>query len=106
MQHADFIDKITGLQRQRLREPVGDARVHDRSPLCTVALAQYLGHPVTPLLAGEVARMIREQIYEQPVFLLCPLGSSSRRLRAGSVTPIPLNSGPCTSRSTWSTASA
>jgi predicted ATPase len=75
-QHADFIDKITELQRQRLREPVGDSRVqvHDRSPLCTVALAQYLGHPVTPLLAGEVARMTREQMYEQPVFLLCPLG--------------------------------
>jgi hypothetical protein len=55
---------------------VDDARVqvHDRSPLCTVALAQYLRHPVTPLLAGEVARMIREQMYEQPVFLLCPLG--------------------------------
>jgi hypothetical protein len=49
-------------------------QVHDRSPLCTVALAQYLRHPVTPLLAGEVARMIREQMYEQPVFLLCPLG--------------------------------
>lgn len=76
-QHAYFIDKITELQRQRQQEPVaGDARVqvHDRSPLCTLALARYLGHPVTPLLAGEVARMIREQMYEQPVFLLCPLG--------------------------------
>lgn len=75
--HADFIDKITELQRQRQQELVpGDARVqvHDRSPLCTLALARYLGHPVTPLLAGEVARMIREQVYEQPVFLLCPLG--------------------------------
>ncbi len=76
-QHAYFIDKITELQRQRQQEPVaGDARVqvHDRSPLCTLALAQYLGHPVTPLLAGEVARMTREQMYEQPVFLVCPLG--------------------------------
>jgi predicted ATPase len=75
--HAGFIDKITELQRQRQQEAVARGvrvQVHDRSPLCTVALARYLGHPVTPLLAGEVARMIREHVYEQPVFLLCPLG--------------------------------
>jgi predicted ATPase len=80
-QHADFIDKITGLQRQRQQEPVAAGarvQVHDRSPLCTVALAWYLGHPVTPLLAGEVARIIREQLYAQPVFLLCPLGFIKR----------------------------
>jgi predicted ATPase len=48
--------------------------MHDRSPLCTLALAQYLGHAVTPLLAQEVARIGREQVYERAVFLICPLG--------------------------------
>jgi predicted ATPase len=76
-QDPSFIDKITELQVQRQHQAMaGDApaQVHDRSPLCTVALARHLGYPVTPLLAGEIARMIQEQVYAQPVFLLCPLG--------------------------------
>ena len=74
-QHADFIGKITELQRT-VREPVDDARVqvHDRSPLCTVALAQYLRHPVTPLLAGEVARMIRSRCMSSPYSCCAPSG--------------------------------
>lgn len=70
----------------------GDAQVqvHDRSPLCTLALARYLGHRVPPLLEREVARVIRERVYAQPVFLLCPLGfitpTAVRRISyAGSV---------------------
>jgi predicted ATPase len=76
-QDPGFIDKITELQWQRQQQAVaGDApaQVYDRSPLCTVALARHLGYPVTPMLSGEIARMIREQVYAQPVFLLCPLG--------------------------------
>jgi predicted ATPase len=76
-EQAGFIDTITRLQRRRLRETAaGDGRVqvHDRSVLCTLALARHLGHPVTPLLAGEVARVIRERMFAQPVFLLRPLG--------------------------------
>jgi predicted ATPase len=48
--------------------------VFDRSPLCTLALAEYLEIPVSPLLAGEVARVVRECVYEQQVFLVRPLG--------------------------------
>jgi predicted ATPase len=76
-QRADFIDKVVALQRRRQREPVtGDAgvQVYDRSPVCTLALARYLRHPVTPLLAGEVARIIREQVYQRVVFLVRPIG--------------------------------
>ena len=75
--HAGFIDLITELQRRRLREPVTDGarvQVHDRSPLCTVALARHLGYPVPPLLADEVARVIGEQVFDDLVFVLCPLG--------------------------------
>lgn len=76
-QHADFIDKIVALQRRRQREPVSDdvrVQVYDRSPICTLALARYLLHPVTLLLADEVARIIRDDVYERAVFLLRPIG--------------------------------
>jgi predicted ATPase len=72
-----FLDKIAELQRQRQQQPVADGvqvQIHDRSPLCTLALARWLGHPVTPLLAAEIGRMAREHTYERRVFLLCPLG--------------------------------
>ena len=52
----------------------GAAEVHDRSVLCTLALARFLGRPVTPPLAAEVARVVRPAVYERTVFLLRPLG--------------------------------
>ena len=53
-----FIDRIAVLQRQRRQAPVRPgvtAQVHDRSAVCTLALARYLGHPVPPVLEQEVA---------------------------------------------------
>lgn len=73
----DFVDLIVGLQRERAAVPLAGsvhAQVHDRSPLCTLALARYLGRPVTPLLAGEVDRVLRGQVYAQSVLLVRPLG--------------------------------
>jgi predicted ATPase len=96
----DFIDKIVGLQRQRERESAAldgpaaldgqagaDGRagagagadgqavqVHDRSALCTLALARFLDRPVTPLLAAEVTRVTRERTFETAVFLVRPIG--------------------------------
>lgn len=73
----DFIDLIVRLQQQRQRAPVRATvavQLYDRSPLCTLALAHYLGRPVTPVLAQEVSRVLREQVYEPTVFLLRPLG--------------------------------
>lgn len=49
-------------------------QVFDRSPLCTLALASYLHLPVTPLLAAEVTRAVRDRVYEPTVFLIHPLG--------------------------------
>lgn len=46
----------------------------DRSPLCTLALARYLQRPVPPLLATEVDRVCRQQVYQRQVFLMLPLG--------------------------------
>lgn len=76
-QEGGFIDKVVRLQRQRLQEPVAGGvrvQVYDRSPLCTLALARYLRHPVTPVLEMEIARIIREQVHEPAVFFVRPIG--------------------------------
>jgi predicted ATPase len=75
-----FVDKILRLQLDRLAGAASAAgagcgvEVHDRSPLCTLALARYLGRPPTPLLTGEVARICRDRVFEPAVFLIRPLG--------------------------------
>lgn len=71
----DFVDLIVRLQQQRqttVPDTVG-VQLYDRSPLCTLALAHYLGRTVTPLLAQEVARVLRERVYEPVAFLVRPL---------------------------------
>ena len=80
----DFIDRIVTLQRDRLRPaPVGPmhlaerpaaAELHDRSVLCTLALARFQERPKTPLLAAEVARVVAAGVYERAVFFIRPLG--------------------------------
>jgi len=72
----DFCDRIIALQRQRQQAPVRAdtaVQVYDRSPLCTLALAQYLDRPVTPALRTAVHRVLTEQVYEPTVFLVRPL---------------------------------
>lgn len=76
-QGDDFLDKIVTLQKQRQSEAAAAGaavQVFDRSPLCTLALARYLDRPVTLLLAGEVARIVEERVYQPEVFLVRPLG--------------------------------
>ena len=72
-----FIDPIVDLQRQRqLRaagEP-GEMQFHDRSAVCTAALARYLGFPVTEALRAELDRIKSEQIFERSVFFIRNLG--------------------------------
>jgi predicted ATPase len=72
-----FVDDVVGVQRCRQLETVHAVfgrQLFDRSPLCTLALAEYLEMPVSPLLAGEVDRVVRECVYEHQVFLVRPLG--------------------------------
>ncbi|MBO0871564.1 MAG: AAA family ATPase [Micromonosporaceae bacterium] len=72
-----FIDAIARLQQQRQLQPVPrgtTVQIFDRSPVCTLALAQQLGHPVTPLLAGQIERILAEQIYQPQVFFVQLLG--------------------------------
>jgi predicted ATPase len=72
-----FVDQVAALQRHRLEAAAGSAaaaEVHDRSVFCTLALARFLGRPVSPRLAAEAARVAAAGLFEQTVFLLRPLG--------------------------------
>jgi predicted ATPase len=74
---TDFTDAIALLQRQRQKQPAPPAatvQVFDRSPICTLALAHYLGRPVTPILAREVDRVVAQRIYQPRVFFVHLLG--------------------------------
>ncbi|MFI6284679.1 ATP-binding protein [Streptomyces sp. NPDC051018] len=71
-----FVDDVIALQRQRQRETpaTGPAQVFDRSPVCTHALATYLGLPVSRALSAEIERITAEGIYERRVFFVRNLG--------------------------------
>jgi predicted ATPase len=72
-----FIERIAVLQRHRREEPVSPgatAQVHDRSAVCTLALARHLGHPVPPVLDAEIARITGAGYFDRRVFFVRPLG--------------------------------
>jgi predicted ATPase len=72
-----FIDSVADLQRLRQlrtsRAPNG-IQFHDRSVICTAALAEYLGHPVSDVLSRELKRIEAERIFQKRVFLIRNLG--------------------------------
>jgi len=72
-----FISKITEMQVSRQQEPVSPgavAQVFDRSPVCTLALAHWVDHPVPAALSQEIERIAGGQVYERQVFFVRPLG--------------------------------
>lgn len=74
---AGFIDVIVELQRQRLLDASGKSegvQFHDRSALCTAALARYLGYAASDVLARELERIRREKTYQTRVFFIRNLG--------------------------------
>jgi predicted ATPase len=81
-----FIDAIARLQEERRVALGGSTRIqlYDRSPICTVALANWLGHPIPDGLNREIECMLREQIYRTEVFFVESLGfvtpTESRRI--------------------------
>ncbi|HEX4319317.1 MAG TPA: AAA family ATPase [Acidobacteriaceae bacterium] len=75
--HPAFLDTIATLQKQRqLRalHQAGELQFHDRSAICTAALAAYLGFPITAALAQELKRIQSQRIYEQQVFFIRNMG--------------------------------
>jgi predicted ATPase len=74
--HPLFVDSVVLTQKARqvkLAESEG-IQFYDRSPICTLALAQWLRLPVSEVLQLEIARMLREEVYRREVFFLRSLG--------------------------------
>lgn len=72
-----FIDAITLLQREREEQPAPSptaVQLFDRSPFCTLALARYLGLPVSPVLTEEIGRVVAAGTYQPQVFFIQLLG--------------------------------
>jgi len=75
--HPSFIDAVANLQKQRQMRASrnGDElQFHDRSPFCTVALARYLGHPISAEFSRELERIRAEAIFQRRVFFVHNLG--------------------------------
>lgn len=72
-----FIDKIIEMQRARQLGAGlvgGDVAFYDRSPVCTLALARFIGYPTSAALSAELTRIVEDGVYERPVFFVRPLG--------------------------------
>jgi predicted ATPase len=75
--HPSFIDAIATLQRWRqirASRETGEVQFHDRSAICTAALAAYLGYPLSDTLSHELKRIEAETIYQKQVFFIQNLG--------------------------------
>ena len=74
---ASFIDDIVALQRHRQLRADGWGQgvvVFDRSPICTWALAEFLGREPGASLRAELERIQREAIYQPRVLFVETLG--------------------------------
>ena len=72
-----FVDVVARLQKHRPMQAsneASDIQFHDRSVVCTAALAVYLGHPVSEFLASELKHVKEQRIFECRVFFLRNLG--------------------------------
>lgn len=72
-----FTDAIADLQhRRRMRAPPPGVEVqfHDRSAICTLALARHLGHSPPPILLGELRAIEAEGAFERRVLFVDNLG--------------------------------
>ncbi|HEX3985240.1 MAG TPA: AAA family ATPase [Acidobacteriaceae bacterium] len=70
---SSFIDAVVHLQKERCRRAShhpDDVQFHDRSAVCTAALATYLGYPWSSALSAELDRIRDEGLFEKRVFLV------------------------------------
>lgn len=81
--HADpladesFVDRVVRAQAERERVARARAvprRYFDRSPLCTLALSNFMGRPPSEALLQEVERMRTQAIYAPTVYFIRNLG--------------------------------
>ncbi|HEX3662889.1 MAG TPA: AAA family ATPase [Acidobacteriaceae bacterium] len=74
---SSFIDAVVQLQKDRCRRAShrpDDVQFHDRSAVCTAALATYLGYPWSSALSAELDRIRDEALFEKRVFFIRTLG--------------------------------
>lgn len=72
-----FIDWIVDLQKQRqIRAAcqLEEIQFHDRSAICTAALADYLGYPISATLSRELERITTQSIFQKRIFFIRSLG--------------------------------
>jgi predicted ATPase len=75
--NAAFVDQIAILQRSRQLQAVAATsglQFYDRSPVCTAALAEFLGYPVSRVLRSELDRIADAAVYRRTVFFIENLG--------------------------------
>lgn len=79
--HCGFIDAVVTLQQTRERRSArlnDRIQFHDRSVVCTAALADYLGIPKPQSLLLELRRVKTENMFQHTVLLLKNLGFIAR----------------------------
>ena len=72
-----FMDTVARLQKQReMRSSYlpDEVQFHDRSVVCTAALARYLKQGFSPFLSQELERIAKERVYQKQVFFIRNLG--------------------------------
>ncbi|MEM8697282.1 MAG: AAA family ATPase [Pseudomonadota bacterium] len=65
-----FVDAIARLQEKRIDMAAGAVQFHDRSPVCTYALARHLGVPVPAALERLLDRIAGGRIFQPRVFFV------------------------------------
>ena len=74
-QGAAFVQTIAALQVHRLeRAPAAAKQFHDRSLICTYALALFLGREVPPSLEAAIVQAVDGGLFMQRVFFIELLG--------------------------------
>ena len=74
-----FISSIVDLQKMRRARNIADeVEFHDRSAICTAALATFLEYPFSETLAAEIERINQEAVYQKRVFFIRNLGFVTR----------------------------
>jgi predicted ATPase len=71
-EQPQFIERIAQFQLHRQKNAVGPVQFHDRSLVCTAALAEYLGFPVPAWL--DEAILASRELFEPRVFFVRLLG--------------------------------
>lgn len=76
-EQPSFIDAVADLQRSRLMRAScqkDEVQFHDRSMVCTAALAAYLGRHLPAALRRELHRYQQEKVFQPRVFFIRNLG--------------------------------